>query len=156
MAGDGDTAASLLDLINPLTRSRDRTSADVYRVEPYSIAADVYAVAPHVGRGGWTWYTGSAAWFHDVATRSILGIRTVADPDGARYLVVDPTVPKRWTAFSAELRLGKGRWRISVENPRGVNRGVARTKLDGRVLKDGRVPLTGSGEHEVIVTMLGG
>ena len=156
MAGDGDTAASLLDLINPLTRSRDRHSADVYRVEPYSIAADVYAVAPHVGRGGWTWYTGSAAWFHDVATRSILGIRTVADADGARYLVVDPTVPKRWTAFSAELRLGKGRWRISVENPRGVNRGVARTTLDGRVLKDGRVPLTGSGEHEVVVTMLGG
>jgi cyclic beta-1,2-glucan synthetase len=157
MAGDGDEAVALLGLINPLNHAQTREAADVYRVEPYSIPADVYAVPPHTGRGGWTWYTGSASWFHNVATRSILGLRPVAEPGGAPFLAIDPCIPKSWPAFGAELRLDGTLWRIRVDNPRGVNRGVARITLDGRALDDGRVPLTPDGaEHDVIVTMIGG
>ncbi|MDO8963023.1 MAG: glucoamylase family protein [Coriobacteriia bacterium] len=157
MLGDGDEAVALLDLINPLTHARTREAADVYRVEPYSVAADVYAVAPHTGRGGWTWYTGSASWFHTVATRSILGIRPLAEEDGTRSLVIDPCIPKSWPTFGAELRIGTTIWRITVENPRGVNRGVERITLDGSPAPRGRVPLIeDGGEHTVVVAMLGG
>jgi cyclic beta-1,2-glucan synthetase len=155
--GDGDEAVGLLDLINPLAHARTRDDAFVYRVEPYVVVADVYAVAPHVGRGGWSWYTGSAALFHTVATKSILGIRTSGDGAGGRMLTVDPTIPKSWPGFTATLRLGGTTWEIRVENPRGVNRGVERTLLDGSPVPDGRVPLADDGaRHEVVVTMLGG
>jgi cyclic beta-1,2-glucan synthetase len=156
MTGDGDEAVDLLDMLNPLNHAKSKEAVDVYRVEPYSVPADVYAVAPHVGRGGWTWYTGSASWFHNVSVRSILGIRTIADA-GGRYLVVDPTIPKDWPGFSADLRLRDTVWHIAVENPRGVNRGVDRVTADGGVVLDGRVPLETDGrEHWVVVTMLGG
>jgi cyclic beta-1,2-glucan synthetase len=157
LMGDGDEAVGLLDLINPLAHARTRAEADVYRVEPYAIAGDVYAVSPHVGRGGWSWYTGSAALFHTVATRTILGIRTIGDGAGGRSLLVDPTIPKSWAGFTAVLRLGATTWNIRVENPRGANRGVESTTLDGLPVTDGRVPLAGDETvHEVVVTMLGG
>jgi cyclic beta-1,2-glucan synthetase len=157
LMGDGDEAVSLLDLINPLAHARTRADADIYRVEPYSVVADIYAVHPHVGRGGWSWYTGSAALFHTTATQSILGIKTSGDGKGGRILTVDPTIPKAWPGFTATLRLGSAAWHIRVENPRGANRGVERTTLDGVTLADGRVPLVDDGrEHEVAVTMLGG
>jgi cyclic beta-1,2-glucan synthetase len=165
LMGDGDEALSLLDLINPINHALTRETADVYRVEPYVVAADVYAVSPHVGRGGWTWYTGSASWFYQTAVRSILGIRTVADFGGAaapgtvpaRFLRIDPCIPKRWKSFSAELREGGSVYEIRVRNPRGVNCGVERVELDGAVAEGNRVPLVDDGErHVVTVTMLGG
>ena len=79
MRGDGDEAAALLDLINPINHSLTREAAEHYVVEPYVVAADVYAAAPHTGRGGWTWYTGSASWFYRVALQWMLGLRVVAD-----------------------------------------------------------------------------
>jgi len=155
--GDGDRAVGLLDMINPLAHAQTRVAAEAYRVEPYTVVADVYAVSPHIGRGGWSWYTGSAALFHTAATRSILGFSTRGDGAGGRVLVVDPTIPRAWAGFDATLRLGSTVWRIRVENPRGVNHGVQRTALDGRTLEDGGVPLVDDGrEHDVIVTMLGG
>lgn len=157
MLGDGDEALDILDLINPLSHATTREEADAYRVEPYVIAADVYAVDPHAGRGGWTWYTGSASWFHNVSVRSILGITTVGAPDGIRRLVVDPTIPKSWPGYSATLRLGGTTWRITVKNPRGTNHGVERVSTDGEPMADRMVPLVDDGgDHEVIVTMIGG
>lgn len=156
LLGDGDEAVELLDLINPLSHARTREDADTYRVEPYAVVADVYAVPPHVGRGGWSWYTGSAALFHTTAIRSILGIRTVGDGAGGRVLLVDPTIPKAWPGFEATLRLGGTTWHIRVDNPRGANRGVERITLDGAPVEDRRVPLTMDGQtHEVVVAMLG-
>jgi cyclic beta-1,2-glucan synthetase len=156
MSGDGDEAIDLLDMINPLNHASTRAKADVYRVEPYVVVADVYAAPPHVGRGGWSWYTGSASWFYDVAVRSVLGIRTVAER-GKRRLVVDPCIPKSWKAFSAEVRFGTTVYRISVENPRGVNRGVDRVTCDGKAVPDGRVPIVDDGRtHNVAVKLLGG
>jgi cyclic beta-1,2-glucan synthetase len=157
LMGEGDEAIALLDLINPLAHARTREDADVYRVEPYSVVADIYAVKPHVGRGGWSWYTGSAALFHTTAVRSILGIRTAGDKAGGRVLTVDPTIPRTWPGFTVRLTIGSTTWRIRVDNPRGANRGVERTSLDGSPVPDGRIALADDGrEHEVVVTMIGG
>jgi cyclic beta-1,2-glucan synthetase len=156
LMGDGDEALALLDLINPLNHALTREDADVYRVEPYVVAADVYAAKPHVGRGGWTWYTGSASWFYNVAVRTILGIRTVAQ-GGTRYLVIDPCIPKAWPSFTADVRFGATTYHVRVENPRGVNRGVQRVACDGSVAPNERVAISNDGRaHRVVVTMLGG
>jgi len=153
--GDGDEAVSLLDLINPVSHALDADAVRRYKVEPYVIAADVYAVDPHTGRGGWTWYTGSAAWFYRTIVREVLGLRTEAEGDD-RYLVVDPCIPKTWPGFSASYRFGSSVYEIAVENPRGVNRGVARVLLDGEPCEDLRVPLADDGAvHHVTVSMLG-
>jgi cyclic beta-1,2-glucan synthetase len=156
ISGDGDEAASLLDVINPITHSMDREGAARYKVEPYVVAADVYAVEPHVGRGGWTWYTGSASWFYRVAVSSLLGFKIVSR-EGTAHLAFDPCIPKRWTDYSAVYRHGSSAYRIAVENPRGVNRGVERVELDGTVLEGHEVPLVDDGaDHEVRVVLLGG
>ncbi len=156
LMGDGDEAVALLDLINPVNHALDEKSAERYRVEPYVVAADVYAVEPHTGRGGWTWYTGSASWYYTVAVRNILGLHLEAE-DGTRYLRVDPCVPKSWTSWTMSYRDGATTYEIAIENPRGANRGVERVTVDGETRDDLRVPLTGDGSaHVVRVTMLGG
>ena len=153
--GDGDEAVSLLELLNPLSHALDAESVERYKVEPYVVAADVYAVDPHTGRGGWTWYTGSAAWFYQVAVRGVLGLRTVAE-GGERYLAFDPCIPKDWDRYAMTYRYGSAIYEIAVENPRGVNRGVAHVTLDGVRLETDRVLLSDDGQrHEVIVGLLG-
>ncbi len=157
MRGDGEGALDILDLVNPVNRSLTAGDVACYRVEPYVVVADVYSAKPHVGRGGWTWYTGSASWFFTVATQHLLGIRTTSGPDGTPCLVVDPTIPKAWPSFDATYRRGATSWSIHVENPRGVDRGVDRVEVDGEHAVDGLIPLVDDGErHEVRVTMLGG
>ncbi|HAL29676.1 MAG TPA: hypothetical protein DCP20_03035 [Coriobacteriia bacterium] len=153
--GDGDEAVSLLRLINPIGHTLDREAAERYKVEPYVLAADVYAVEPHTGRGGWTWYTGSAAWFYRTVVREVLGLSTVADEDG-RYLVLDPCIPKTWPRYSISFRFGETLFEVTVENPRGVNRGVARVTVDGIDRPDLRIPLVDDGvTRQVAVAMLG-
>jgi cellobiose phosphorylase len=157
LSGDGEEALDMLDLINPVNRTISPEGVDLYKVEPYALVADVYSAKPHVGRGGWTWYTGAAAWYYTVAIQHLLGLRTVVGPDGTRCLSVDPTIPKTWDGFDATYRLGDTVWRIRVDNPRGVNRGVERVTIDGADATDGLVPLVEDSEHhDVRVTMLGG
>ena len=156
LRGDGDEAVSLIDLINPVNHALDAESVVRYKVEPYVVAADVYAVSPHVGRGGWTWYTGSASWFYRVTVQHLLGLRLVAG-QGERRFAVDPCIPKTWSGFEMVYRNGDTTYRIAVENPRGVNRGVAWIELDGMVLEEPLVPLAEDGvEHRVRVMLLGG
>lgn len=156
LRGDGDEAMSLIDLINPINHALDAEGLARYKVEPYVVAADVYAVAPHTGRGGWTWYTGSASWFYRVTVQHLLGLHLLAE-DGRRGFTVDPCVPKTWPGFEMTYREGETSYRITVENPRGVNRGVAWVELDGEVLDDPFVPLAADGaEHRVRVMLLGG
>ena len=156
MRGDGDEAADLLGILNPINHSLTKDTADHYVVEPYVVSADVYAVEPLTGRGGWTWYTGSASWFYRVALGSLLGFRIVAR-DKRPYLTIDPCIPKRWGSFAITYRHGSSTYRIEVENPRGVNRGVARVTLDGEPAPALEVPLADDGAtHDVTVTMLGG
>ena len=155
MQGDGDEACDLLAMLNPISHAEDPAAVGRYKVEPYALAADDYSVAPHVGRGGWTWYTGAAAWLYRVALGDLLGLR-VESRDGSDVLLVDPCIPKAWPEYEMTLRHKGGTWHIRVKNPRGANRGVERVTLDGRDISDKVVPLAGDGEHEVVVTLLGG
>ena len=108
--GEGDKAASLFSLLNPINHARAPADAHRYKVEPYVVAADVYALEPHVGRGGWTWYTGSAGWMQRAGVESILGLRII----GAS-LHFDPCIPKDWPAFGITLRYRTSRYDIDVE-----------------------------------------
>lgn len=154
--GDGDEAVAILDLINPLSHTDDAEAVARYKVEPYALAADVYSVEPHVGRGGWTWYTGSAAWYYRVAVRDICGLHLVAR-GGMRFLAFEPCVPKSWDTWAITYRHGESTYEITFENPRGVNRGVERVECDGAEAPNGLVPLVDDGNaHLVRVVMLGG
>ncbi len=156
MRGDGDEGAELLDMICPIRHALSPDGVARYKVEPYVVAADVYSTAPHAGRGGWTWYTGSASWYYRVALNHLLGFRIVSH-EGAPHLAVDPCIPKRWPGYRMTYRHGASTYRIRVENPRGVNRGVSHVSLDGERLDGVLVPLTDDGgEHRVVVRLLGG
>jgi cyclic beta-1,2-glucan synthetase len=139
-------------MINPINHARSLESAAKYKVEPYVVAADVYAVSPHIGRGGWTWYTGSAGWMYRVGLESILGFRL----QGAT-LVIDPCVPKAWPGFEIAFRYRTARYDIAVENPNGVSRGVIRVELDGEALPgpQARVTLADDGATHRVLVVLG-
>jgi cyclic beta-1,2-glucan synthetase len=99
--GRRDRAAHLLEMLSPMTRGKTEERVSVYRVEPYVVAADVYGVEPHLGRGGWTWYTGSAAWMYRVGLESILGFRL----EGGDRLRIRPCIPDAWPDFRITYRL---------------------------------------------------
>ena len=150
--GQGDRAESLFRLLNPILHSDSPQGAARYRLEPYAVAADVYSVPPHVGRGGWNWYTGSAGWMYRLGLEAILGFHR----QGA-VLQVDPCIPAGWKGFEITWRLpgtAGTTYRIRVDNPEGVCRGVKRVTLDGKPLPRRRVPLLDDGAaHEVQVLM---
>ncbi len=156
LRGDGDQAHQLLEMVNPINHALDKEQVRRYAVEPYAVAGDVYAAEQHLGRGGWTWYTGAAGWMYQVAVRWLLGV-WIESRDGVDHLVVEPCVPKSWSEFAITVRRGSSTYRVSVENPRGANRGVTRVALDGTNVPGLAVPLVDDGaEHSVVVTMIGG
>ena len=106
--------------------------------------------APHVGRGGWTWYTGSAAWMQRAGVESILGMRLEGD-----RLCVDPCIPKEWPGFEVSLRHGSSRYDIRVENPDGVERGVVFASVDGVDIKERppKLPLADDGAHRLVIRL---
>ena len=124
--GDGDKAGELFSMLNPINHASTRAGVHRYKVEPYVVAADVYAEPPHVGRGGWTWYTGSAGWMYRAGVEWILGFRL-----RGTSLVIDPCIPRAWPSYEITFRYRSARYEIVVENPAGVSRGVASTELDG-------------------------
>lgn len=150
MLGDGDRAGELFSMLNPVNHTSTRAGVARYKVEPYVVAADVYAVAPHTGRGGWSWYTGSASWMYRVALESILGFTK----RGSRVRI-DPCVPHWWKGFVIEYRVGGTLYRIEVENPDTVSRGVARVELDGAVIEDGWIDLVDDGRERRVRVVLG-
>jgi cyclic beta-1,2-glucan synthetase len=148
--GSGDEAVELFHLLNPINHAR--TPADVvrYKVEPYVVAADVYAHPAHAGRGGWTWYTGAAGWMYRAGLESILGLERC----GAS-LRLDPCIPFAWPGFSVTLRFGETRYEISVENPRQQCRGIATALLDGVPVDAGAVPLLEDGQTHRLHAVIG-
>jgi len=152
MLGDGDKAAELFAILNPITHTRTPDDTDRYKVEPYVVAADVYAVPPHVGRGGWTWYTGSAGWMYRAGLEWMLGFRL----RGTR-LTVDPCIPRAWPRFTIAFRHGATPYDIVVENPRGVSRGVSAVEVDDVPLEDhASIPLADDHKPHRIRIVLGG
>jgi cyclic beta-1,2-glucan synthetase len=127
--GDGDKAGELFSMLNPINHASTRADVHRYKVEPYVMAADVYSEPPHVGRGGWTWYTGSAGWMYQAGVEWILGFRL-----RGTTLLIDPCIPRAWPGYEIDFRYHSARYEIVVENPRGVSRGVASSELDGHAL----------------------
>ena len=121
-----------------------------YKVEPYVVCADVYGAPPHTGRGGWTWYTGSASWLYRVAIETILGFRLRGGT-----LCFEPCVPPRWPGFELSYRHRSATYRILVDNSAGMGRGVKSVELDGQPLSDGNVPLGDDGKTHNVCVRLG-
>jgi cyclic beta-1,2-glucan synthetase len=151
--GDGDRAFELFSLINPIHHAATPDGVARYKVEPYVAAADVYSVEPHVGRGGWTWYTGSGAWLYRAGLEAILGFYLQGD-----RLRLDPCIPRDWPGFSIEYRHGGSRYAIEITNPHGACRGIATCELDGRTLEVAPclIPLSDDGGVHRVVIALGG
>jgi len=126
LLGDGERAGELFALLNPISHSSTRAGLHKYKVEPYAAVGDVYAVPPHNGRGGWSWYTGSAGWMYRAGLENILGFKLQKD-----RLEIDPCVPRWWRDFEITYRRGRAVYRIKVENPMGVSRGVVTVEVDG-------------------------
>jgi cyclic beta-1,2-glucan synthetase len=149
LLGDGDRAAELFAMINPINHSRTPDAIQRYRVEPYVVAADVYSEAQHTGRGGWTWYTGSAAWMYRVGLEAILGLSLER---GA--LRVDPCIPRAWPGYELTFRSRRSEYRIAVDNPDHVCRGVRRVEIDGHAARDQLIPIIDDGGvHQVRVVL---
>ncbi|MBS1102926.1 glycosyl transferase [Gluconobacter sp. Dm-62] len=132
MLGDGAGAHAMFSTISPVHHARDMAAADRYRLEPYVVAADVYSAAPHVGRGGWSWYTGSAGWMQRVGTEILLGVRIEED-----RLLLSPCIPPEWSGFDVTLRWKTAQYRIEVTNPDHISHGVVEVLENGRRLGDG-------------------
>jgi cellobiose phosphorylase len=146
--GDGRHAWELLAMINPVNHGRSAEEIETYKVEPYVVAADVYALPPHTGRGGWTWYTGAAGWMYRLILESLLGIRLDVD-----RLHLSPSLPPDWKAFKVHYRYRETVYHISVlQGSAGENRTIV--TVDGIVMYDNIVPLVDDRrEHSVEVIM---
>jgi cyclic beta-1,2-glucan synthetase len=147
MRGDGDRAFQLFQMLNPLTHAATPEGVATYKVEPYVVAADVYTAAGQMGRGGWTWYTGSASWTYRVALEAILGFTKVGD-----NISIDPRVPVDWPSYVIEYRHGTSLYAIVVHEPGRVRAGSAVVTLDGKEIEGGEIPLhDDGGRHDVSV-----
>ena len=150
--GHGDRAVELFNLINPINHGKTRLGVQRYKAEPYVLAGDVYGELPHVGRGGWSWYTGSAAWMYRAGIEWILGFRL-----NGTTLCIDPCIPADWPGFKMTFRYHSARYEILVDNPQRVCRGVRTVRADDRAIDGGDkgVALVDDGATHVVEVMLG-
>jgi len=149
--GDGDQAEDLFRLLNPIHHGTTRAGIHKYKVEPYVMAGDVYSVPPHVGRGGWTWYTGSAAWMYRAGVESLLGFRL-----SGTTAFIDPCIPKKWVGFDLDFRYHSTLYEVRVDNPHHVNRGVQSMLLDNHPILDcAPIHLTDDGQtHRLQIVLV--
>jgi cyclic beta-1,2-glucan synthetase len=148
--GSGDEAAEFFHMLNPINHGR--TPADVarFKTEPYVMAGDVYARPPHAGRGGWSWYTGSAGWMYRAGIESILGLRRRGDT-----FVIDPCIPSSWDHYQIDWLFLDTRYEIMVCNPAGRCRGVGNATLDGATVDAAAIPLLNDGRTHTVRVVLG-
>ncbi|MBK8817262.1 MAG: phosphorylase [Methylococcaceae bacterium] len=151
MLGEGDQAAELLHMLNPINRTASRTGVYAYKAEPYVLAADIYAEPPHTRRGGWTWYTGASGWYYRAGMEWILGLNVRGD-----RLVFDPCIPKAWRSYNIIYQHENTRYEITVENPNGVSCGIAMIELDGKIESGGNsIKLEDDGQTHNVRVVLG-
>jgi cyclic beta-1,2-glucan synthetase len=147
--GEAERAEHLLGILNPVRHALTPPDVERYQVEPYVVAADVYSDAAHAGRGGWTWYTGSAGWFYRIVLEDLLGFRRAGDT-----LTVSPCIPLAWRGFELEYRYGRSLLRVRVENGHGPAAAGDSLRLDGRTQRDRNVALVDDGQtHELRVVV---
>lgn len=148
--GDGDAAHALFALVNPITHAATPGDAHRYKIEPYVIAADVYSQGPNAGRGGWSWYTGSAGWMQRAGIEGLVGLtRRGAD------LLLDPCIPRAWPGLTVRVALGDARFVLTILNPGGHGRGIQSARIDGAAVTLGpgplRLPLAGHLQQVAVV-----
>jgi cyclic beta-1,2-glucan synthetase len=148
--GLGDEAIELFHMINPINHMRTAEGLEKYRGEPYAVAADVYAHPTHIGRGGWTWYTGSAGWMYQAAIEALLGLRR----NGATFSIT-PSIPARWPEYSFEWRIGRTRYHVTVFNPEHRCRGIRSAELDGAAIDPVAIPIVDDGAVHQVEIVLG-
>ncbi len=146
--GDGDRAVQLLRMLGPIERARTPEEMGRYQVEPYVVAADVYSLEGRVGRGGWTWYTGSSGWLYRVWLEEVLGFHLRGD-----HLEIEPVIPSEWPGYSIVFKRRSACYRIVVENPERVSRGVVSVEVDGQRAPEGGVVLSDAGDHLILVRL---
>ncbi|MBL0939359.1 MAG: DUF3131 domain-containing protein [Gemmatimonadaceae bacterium] len=147
LQGRSERAFELFQMVNPLTHTQTPAGVATYKVEPYVVAADVYTAVGQVGRGGWTWYTGSASWMYRVGLEGILGFEKRGDT-----LVIAPRAPASWAEYTIKYRHGRSVYEIVVRNIGGKSRGVGRVTIDGRAIEGNAIPLVDDGQsHHVEV-----
>jgi cyclic beta-1,2-glucan synthetase len=148
--GRGDAAMELFHMINPINHTRTPEAIERYRGEPYAVAADVYGHPMHVGRGGWTWYTGSAGWMYQAAVDAFLGLRL----RGTAFSI-DPCIPAAWGGYTLVWTRGRTRYHVNVSNPHHANRGVATAELDGLPVDPLEIPIADDGrEHQLSIVLM--
>jgi cellobiose phosphorylase len=145
--GDIRRAWELFDMINPVNHARSAAAMGTYKVEPYVMAADVYALAPHIGRGGWTWYTGSAGWMYRLIVESLLGLKLEVD-----RLRFDPCLPARWEGFKMHYRYRETVYHIAIVQ----GSGEAAMTIDGEPRAGSAIPLVDDGREHTVELRLGG
>ncbi|MEW6981224.1 glucoamylase family protein [Colwelliaceae bacterium 6471] len=145
--GDGDAAMRLLQMINPVEHTKTLEDVNTYRDEPYVLAGDVASLSPHVGRGGWSWYTGSSAWAYRLGMEAILGIQY-----RGQYLTIEPCIPKSWQGYSATIERNGGVIELTVQDDDGVGQGVLEVVIDGKISAGNEIglPLAGITRHVVV------
>jgi cellobiose phosphorylase len=149
LLGAGDRAGELLSLLNPIRHGDTPDGVERYRVEPYVVAADVYGGSGYEGRGGWTWYTGSAGWMYRIGLEHVIGLRR-----RGRTLAITPCIPSTWDRFEIEYKYGSATYHIVVDNAERVCQGVLRLEVDGQRVADGYIRLESDDRvHEVRVTL---
>jgi cyclic beta-1,2-glucan synthetase len=148
LEGEGNRAFELFQMLNPITHSDSAEAVEVYKVEPYVVAADVYTAKGHLGRGGWTWYTGSASWIYRIAIEAILGFQQRGE-----RLFIEPCIPADWKEFSLEYRYRSATYSITVRNPDGMQSGRTQLVVDGKSV-DGGIPLADDGKTHTVTALL--
>jgi cyclic beta-1,2-glucan synthetase len=148
LQGEGNRAFELFQMLNPITHSNTAAGVEIYKVEPYVVAADIYTATGHLGRGGWTWYTGSASWIYRIAVEAILGFQQRGE-----RLFVEPCIPAEWKEFTVEYRYRSATYAITVQNPDGVQRGRAELTVDGLSVEDG-ISLVDDGKTHNVTALL--
>ncbi|MEJ8835560.1 GH36-type glycosyl hydrolase domain-containing protein [Ramlibacter sp. AN1133] len=146
--GDARRAWQLMDIINPLHHGRTAQEVAVYQVEPYVVAADVYSMPPHTGRGGWSWYTGSAGWMYRLVLESLLGLRLRITDEGA-WLAIAPCVPEHWESFEVDYRFRDTTYRIEIVFAPEAG-ALAAIELDGREQPGHALALVDDGKAHVV------
>jgi len=148
--GAGDEAVELFHMINPINHARTLADMDRYKAEPYILAGDVYTHPSHLGRGGWTWYTGAAGWMYRTGLEQILGLTR----HGATFRL-DPSIPASWPRYTIAWRFGRSRYEIEVENPEHRCRGIRQAWLDGVAVDSGAIALIDDGGVHRIRAVIG-
>ena len=146
--GEGDKAWECFELVNPINHARKEYST--YKLEPYVMAADVYALSPNAGRGGWSWYTGSAGWMYRTGLEDMLGFQKKGDT-----LTINPCIPRRWKEYAIQYKYIGALYKIRVFNSDGVSKGVSKIFVDGNIIEEDAINLVDDGATHDVAVMMG-